>query len=116
MTPAGLEPAIPGSVGRCLIHWATGPDAVKAFKAFRFRVVPSGRRVRGDDLGSGFARVSFSIGKALGRGGKVHGSPRLRGRGGKGEGVRIAREREKAWLADSAQVSVCMGKTTGRKF
>ena len=26
MTPGGLEPAIPGSVGRCLIHWATGPD------------------------------------------------------------------------------------------
>ena len=26
MTPAGLEPAIPGSVGRCLIHWATGPS------------------------------------------------------------------------------------------
>ena len=25
MTPAGLGPAIPGSVGRCLIHWATGP-------------------------------------------------------------------------------------------
>ena len=25
MTPAGLEPAIPDSVGRCLIHWATGP-------------------------------------------------------------------------------------------
>ena len=25
MTPAGLEPAIPSSVGRCLIHWATGP-------------------------------------------------------------------------------------------
>ena len=25
MIPAGLEPAIPGSVGRCLIHWATGP-------------------------------------------------------------------------------------------
>ena len=25
MTPAGLEPAIPGSVSRCLIHWATGP-------------------------------------------------------------------------------------------
>ena len=24
MTPAGLEPAIPGSVDRCLIHWATG--------------------------------------------------------------------------------------------
>ena len=27
MTPAGLEPAIPGSAGRCLIHWATGPSA-----------------------------------------------------------------------------------------
>ena len=26
MTPAGLERAIPGSVGRCLIHWATAPD------------------------------------------------------------------------------------------
>ena len=25
MTPAGLEPAIPGSVGQCLIHWATRP-------------------------------------------------------------------------------------------
>ena len=24
LTPVGLEPAIPGSVGRCLIHWATG--------------------------------------------------------------------------------------------
>ena len=23
MTPAGLEPSIPGSVGRCLLHWAT---------------------------------------------------------------------------------------------
>jgi hypothetical protein len=29
MTPAGLEPAIPGSVGRCLIHWATGPSAIE---------------------------------------------------------------------------------------
>ena len=28
VNPAGLEPAIPGSVGRCLIHWATGPDAI----------------------------------------------------------------------------------------
>ena len=25
MTPAGLEPATPGSVGRSLFHWATGP-------------------------------------------------------------------------------------------
>ena len=29
MTPAGLEPAIPGSVGRCLIHWATGPCDIR---------------------------------------------------------------------------------------
>ena len=29
MTPAGLERAIPGLVGRCLIHWATGPLAPK---------------------------------------------------------------------------------------
>ena len=33
MTPAGLEPAIPGSVGRCLIHWATGPAALIYSKA-----------------------------------------------------------------------------------
>ena len=26
MTSAGLEAAIPGSVGRCLIHWATRPS------------------------------------------------------------------------------------------
>ena len=26
VTPVGLEPTIPGSVGRCLIHWATGPS------------------------------------------------------------------------------------------
>ena len=32
MTPAGLEPAIPGSVGRCLIHWATGPLAQKTLQ------------------------------------------------------------------------------------
>ena len=31
MTPAGLEPAIPGSVGRCLIHWATGPLAIMSY-------------------------------------------------------------------------------------
>ena len=36
MTPAGLEPAIPGSVGRCLIHWATGPD-----EAFRIISIDS---------------------------------------------------------------------------
>lgn len=27
MTPVGLEPTIPGSVGQCLIHWATGPSS-----------------------------------------------------------------------------------------
>ena len=30
MTPAGLELAIPGSVGRCLIHWATGTSVQRA--------------------------------------------------------------------------------------
>ena len=29
MTPVGLEPTIPGSVGRCLIHWATGPVSAR---------------------------------------------------------------------------------------
>ena len=37
MTPAGLEPAIPGSVGRCLIHWATGPCAHPAQRYPFFR-------------------------------------------------------------------------------
>ena len=32
MTPAGVEPATPGSIGRCLIRWATGPmTAAPAF-------------------------------------------------------------------------------------
>ena len=52
MTPAGLEPAIPGSVGRCLIHWATGPlilpmcrVAFAAVVALRWVfAVPSGAR------------------------------------------------------------------------
>ena len=46
MTPAGLEPAIPGSVGRCLIHWATGPpDCGKAHNLHRsiWRPVRAGR-------------------------------------------------------------------------
>jgi hypothetical protein len=39
MTPAGLEPAIPGSVGRCLIHWATGPVVVPAWRTtYRHRI------------------------------------------------------------------------------
>ena len=29
MTPVGLQPTIPGSVGRCLIHWATGPPSLR---------------------------------------------------------------------------------------
>ena len=37
MTPAGLEPAIPGSVGRCLIHWATGPDACTVHVMLRIK-------------------------------------------------------------------------------
>ena len=37
MIPAGLEPAIPGSVGRCLIHWATGPDACTVHAMLRIR-------------------------------------------------------------------------------
>jgi hypothetical protein len=40
MTPAGLEPAIPGSVGRCLIHWATEPVLLHANLVF-MRVVMS---------------------------------------------------------------------------
>ena len=32
MTQAGLEPAIPSSVGRCLIHWATGPSDCGAIR------------------------------------------------------------------------------------
>ena len=50
MTPAGLEPAIPGSVGRCLIHWATGPSG-------------------GDD-----AQAILSASVALGGGGRDRGS------------------------------------------
>ena len=38
MTMAGFKPAIPGSVGRCHIHWATGPsgDLADAAKSLRF--------------------------------------------------------------------------------
>ena len=40
MTPAGLEPAIPDSVGRCLIHWATGPSV--RFQNLKFTCVRQG--------------------------------------------------------------------------
>ena len=44
MTPGGLEPAIPGSVGRCLIHWATGPvQAPRASALERFTLKRHGR-------------------------------------------------------------------------
>ena len=33
---AGLEPAIPWFVVRCLIHWATGPDLVEPPLSFSF--------------------------------------------------------------------------------
>ena len=51
MTPAGLKPAIPGSVGRCLIHWATGPsDACiqRKFSIIRLRG-PQPARPRGSN-------------------------------------------------------------------
>ena len=35
MTLVGLEPTISGSVDRCLIHWATGPTAVKEGGLYR---------------------------------------------------------------------------------
>ena len=38
LTSAGLEPAIPGSVGRCLIHWATRPlDGVPKSSVLKVR-------------------------------------------------------------------------------
>ena len=40
MTPAGLEPAIPGSVGRCLIHWATGPIKHLRQRPLRYHAHP----------------------------------------------------------------------------
>ena len=51
MVPAALEPAIPGSAGRCIIHWATArcqrrasgsPNVASSFNAFsghRWKVV-----------------------------------------------------------------------------
>ena len=42
LTPAGLEPAISGSVDRCLIHWATGPSET-LFVCLSDSCVPSWR-------------------------------------------------------------------------
>ena len=43
----GLEPTIPGSVGRCLIHWATGPvlDRSRKHVIFQFATVLPGCQV-----------------------------------------------------------------------
>ena len=47
MTSAGLEPAIPGSVGRCLIHWATGPwGAQKTFDKSKFPMRKAWPRIK----------------------------------------------------------------------
>ena len=48
MTPAGLEPAIPGSVGRCLIHWARGPAEKGSFAKMRshiWKLLDSGKQI-----------------------------------------------------------------------
>ena len=47
MNPVGLEPTIPGSVGRCLIHWATGPvlDRSRKHVIFQFATVLPGCQV-----------------------------------------------------------------------
>ena len=39
MTPVGLEPTVSGSVGRRLIHWATGPVEMKAFQHVRIKSI-----------------------------------------------------------------------------
>ena len=51
MTPAELEPAIPGPVGPCLIHWATGPSDFAAIRlhtrAFATTTTATKRRLAG---------------------------------------------------------------------
>ena len=42
LTPAGLEPAIPSSVGRCLIHWATGPLTLLLHTSFLRKFLGAG--------------------------------------------------------------------------
>ena len=54
MTPAGLEPAIPGSVGRCLIHWATGPVEPDSAGALRGKIDKLGdQEPMGETQGAG---------------------------------------------------------------
>jgi hypothetical protein len=43
MTLPGLEPGISGSVDRCLIHWATGPDDLHDFLMMGLSRVGAGR-------------------------------------------------------------------------
>ena len=59
LTPVGLEPTIPGSVGRCLIHWATGP-LVEHFRIFYMEVTHLG----------GQQRMKMQVNPMMGRGGE----------------------------------------------
>ena len=59
VTPVGLEPTIPGSVGRCLIHWATGP-LVEHFRIFYMEVTHLG----------GQQRMKMQVTPMMGRGGE----------------------------------------------
>ena len=59
MIPVGLEPTIPGSVGRCLIHWATGPLAER-FRIFYIEVTHLG----------GQQRMKMQVNPMMGRGGE----------------------------------------------
>ena len=59
LTPVGLEPTIPGSVGRCLIHWATGP-LVRCFRIFYIEVTHLG----------GQQRMKMQVTPMMGRGGE----------------------------------------------
>ena len=56
LTPVGLEPTIPGSLGRCLIHWATGPAKLFCQVAVRIcqvnaRAALSCELIRAHELG-----------------------------------------------------------------
>ena len=59
LTPVGLGPTIPGSVGRCLIHWATGP-LIEHFRIFYIEVTHLG----------GQQRMKMQVTPMMGRGGE----------------------------------------------
>ena len=54
MISAGLKPAIPGSVGRCLIHWATRPSDCRDKRYHH--VYPHTHDINGDRSGARRAR------------------------------------------------------------